>query len=169
MLYFISDTHFSHTNILNYQQREFSDTYEMNSEMTKRWNATVKPNDTVYHLGDFAFHNKPKELWDLLNGNKIILKGNHDHRYIKKLPFEQDSIKLVKYNGYIFVLCHYPMITWQHKGYKSIHVHGHTHKGLPTDLEGRRFNVCVENIDYRPISADSIIQQIEDSHKTIRK
>lgn len=80
MDYFTSDTHFGHENIIEYCNRPFSSVGEMNTEMAKRWNARVRPSDTVYHLGDFALG--PKDLWagyrKFLNGRIIFTRGNHD-------------------------------------------------------------------------------------------
>ena len=74
-----SDWHFNHKNILKYQPNRPGKTIEeMNSALIKHWNETVKPEDTIYHLGDFTFHKDPKEFIDQLNGNKIFILGNHD-------------------------------------------------------------------------------------------
>lgn len=80
MIYFTSDTHFGHKNIIEYCNRPFEDVDEMNAEMVRRWNRVVGPNDTVYHLGDFALG--PKDKWRehrlALWGRIIFICGNHD-------------------------------------------------------------------------------------------
>lgn len=80
MIYYISDTHFYHENIIKYCNRPFNSVDEMNSELIKRWNLVVKPEDEVYHLGDFALCRG--ELIPLLvsslNGIKHFVYGNHD-------------------------------------------------------------------------------------------
>jgi len=53
-VFFTSDTHFNHVNIIKYCSRPFSSVEEMNREMIARWNSVVGPEDTVFHLGDFA-------------------------------------------------------------------------------------------------------------------
>jgi len=80
MRFFISDTHFGHTNIIRYSNRPFKDVPHMNEELIKRWNSVVEPNDIVYHLGDVAMG--PKDQWDglltRLNGRLRLVVGNHE-------------------------------------------------------------------------------------------
>lgn len=84
--WFTSDTHFAHANIIEYCKRPFANVEEMNQTMIEKWNARVKPDDLVYHLGDFAFgpaENIPKFL-GLLNGRVSLVRGNHD-RSLKRM------------------------------------------------------------------------------------
>src|ERR1044072_8604621 len=80
MIYFASDTHFGHFNIIRYCERPFANVEEMNRQLINNWNSVVKFDDTVYHLGDFAMG--PKELWGnyraALNGRIVFVCGNHD-------------------------------------------------------------------------------------------
>src|SRR6056300_578004 len=82
--FFISDTHFDHANILTFTDyagkpvREFDSVEAMNEAMIERWNAVVKPGDTVYHLGDVAIAKRGLTHLARLNGRKILVKGNHD-------------------------------------------------------------------------------------------
>jgi calcineurin-like phosphoesterase family protein len=87
MIYFTSDPHFWHANVIKYCGRPFAHVDEMNDAMIKNWNATVKPEDTVYCLGDFSLAIRPVEAYTgLLNGTKYLVPGNHDwcHSYNKK-------------------------------------------------------------------------------------
>ena len=83
---FIGDTHFNHKNIIEYTSRtrwfEPKDTMSMESEIILRWNEVVKPEDIVYHLGDFAFGDQEeiKRLVKQLNGKIRLILGNHDKR-----------------------------------------------------------------------------------------
>ena len=79
--FFISDTHFEHSGVINLDQRPFGSVAEMREEMIDKWNKRVSPRDEVYILGDFCFSTQTKE-WDYLlsalNGKKFLIKGNHD-------------------------------------------------------------------------------------------
>lgn len=79
-IWFTSDTHFCHANVIKYCNRPFADVHEMNRELVRRWNDRVALRDTVYHLGDFAFGPKPAiAAWRRrLNGRIILVRGNHD-------------------------------------------------------------------------------------------
>jgi len=89
MNYFTSDTHFFHSNIITYCKRPFTsregdkevpDAFYMNRELIKRWNDRVKPNDIVYHLGDFSMgpRNLLPTIRKKLNGTIVLIRGNHD-------------------------------------------------------------------------------------------
>jgi calcineurin-like phosphoesterase family protein len=77
--YLTSDNHFYHQNIIRYCNRPFQSVEEMNEVMIAKWNETVMPSDTIYHLGDFSMAFRSVELFTKrLNGNKILIAGNHD-------------------------------------------------------------------------------------------
>ena len=79
-VFFISDTHFGHGNVIKYSKRPFSCADEMDEAMIAAWNAVVKPGDRIYHLGDFSFHRpeKGQKILSRLSGQKFLLAGNHD-------------------------------------------------------------------------------------------
>lgn len=80
MIWFSSDHHFSHFNVIRYSNRPFTTVEEMNEEMVRRWNARVKPEDTVYYLGDFSLSRQALTTYlPRLNGEKHLIAGNHDH------------------------------------------------------------------------------------------
>jgi calcineurin-like phosphoesterase family protein len=87
--FIVADTHFRHENIIKYSGRPFKTVEEMDEQMIKRWNSRVGKDDLVIHLGDFALGNKEEvsEIRNKLNGNIILLKGNHDHRSIREAGF----------------------------------------------------------------------------------
>lgn len=82
-IFFTSDTHFGHERILTLANRPFADVEEMNAEIIRRWNNTVNPEDTVYHLGDVALGKIAESLplVGQLNGRKILVVGNHDRLF----------------------------------------------------------------------------------------
>lgn len=87
MIYFSSDQHYFHSNVIKYCARPFASVEEMNEMMVKYWNDTVSPDDTVYCLGDFSMAFRPVETFTRrLNGTKYLVPGNHDfcHSYHKK-------------------------------------------------------------------------------------
>lgn len=94
MIYFSSDHHFWHSNILKYQpNRLWHSVEEMNEGLIYNWNSVVQPEDTIYCLGDFSFAGRSVELYSSrLNGNKKILFGNHDPGY----PANKHCKKAVK-------------------------------------------------------------------------
>ncbi len=53
-IWFTSDTHFGHANIIRFCDRPFKDIQEMNERLIANWNAVVRPGDSVYHMGDFS-------------------------------------------------------------------------------------------------------------------
>jgi len=174
-VYFISDTHFLHTNIIKYTQRP----EDFNKIMFNNWNKIVKPDDHVFHLGDFSAgvgkvedgYEKLKTIAQNLNGKKILVKGNHDHysddRYINDLGFESVHDFIIYKD---FFLCHYPLVidSWTkdrdkplleylikeyEKSGKELLVHGHSHR---KKFGGHRINISVEQIDYTPIHEDDL-------------
>lgn len=87
MIYFTSDPHYYHLNVIKYCNRPFSSVEEMNEMLIKNWNDVVAPDDTVYCLGDFSMAFRPVEAFShRLSGTKYLVPGNHDfcHSYHKK-------------------------------------------------------------------------------------
>jgi calcineurin-like phosphoesterase family protein len=78
--WFISDTHFSHTNIIRYTGRPFQSVNEMDERLIKNWNALIEPQDMVFFLGDFGLGTTDflTSLCACLHGNKVCIRGNHD-------------------------------------------------------------------------------------------
>lgn len=93
MIFFTSDTHFSHNNIIRYCDRPFADTDHMDEEIIRRWNETVGPDDIVYHLGDIALGPIEKSLAKVarLNGHKIAVLGNHDRPFMRAGKADEDK------------------------------------------------------------------------------
>jgi len=170
--WFTSDTHYFHGNIIKYCNRPFSNVEEMNEALITNYNSVVKPKDTIYHLGDFGFAHidKIKYIASRLNGNKILLYGNHD-KVIRNAPkgtfdssfnFIRDYLE-INVNGQKIILCHYPMLTWNASGRGSIMLHGHAHgkTNYGHIKNGKILDVGVDVHNYFPISFDDVMKIME--------
>lgn len=154
-IWFTSDTHFGHANILTYENiaRPFKDLHEMSTALIERWNSVIKPNDTVYHLGDFCFGRANMHIAELLNGKKRLILGNHDTYPINEYMWFFDRI----YGAKMWekcILTHIPVHPSTLKSRWLLNVHGHTHSRQVPD-EGY-FNVSVECHNLTPVHADII-------------
>jgi calcineurin-like phosphoesterase family protein len=142
----------------------------MNETIIKNWNAIIKDGDTVYLLGDFMFRDSI-EFLDRLNGNIILIRGNHDRKEIFKAKniicyqkFEYN------YDGYKFLLNHRPVFDG-YDPYKDSDNHiknvddydyilcGHVHEKWKT--KGKNINVGVDVWDFKPITINDIIKLIK--------
>lgn len=78
-IFFTSDLHFYHENIIKYCSRPYSSVEQMNEILVRNWNETIGPDDVVYCMGDFSLAIRPVELYThRLNGHKKLVPGNHD-------------------------------------------------------------------------------------------
>ena len=168
-IWLISDTHFNHSKILEFTQggrsiRPFSNVDEMNQVMLDNWASTVKPEDTIIHLGDVLF-GLDKVDWleknfAKLPGKKRLVLGNHDN--VKHLaPFFKDIQLWIELPG---IICtHTPLHAstleerhrWGDKG-PGINAHGHIHSN-PSPA-GPYKCVCVEQINFTPIHIDEVLK-----------
>lgn len=169
MNFYISDTHFGHRGVLNFDHRPFSDVEEMDSVLIKLWNSRVSPDDNVYILGDFAYRNEKPEEWYLsqLRGHKHLIIGNHDSKLLANEKamgyFESvDKMMHVTDNGKQICLCHFPILQWNGYFKKSYHIYGHVHAKIDEDFEvlkkkERALNAgCMIN-GYSPVSFNELI------------
>lgn len=160
-IWFISDTHFNHLNIIKYCDRPFKSVEEMNHTLVHNWNSVVSDEDTVYFLGDFSLGNYEKfvNFTKILKGHKHFIFGNHDHVSKSKIllaGFESAQYKLVlKYKDKNFVLMHHP----EEVENGEICIYGHVHN-KPVELQSKSFCVCVECINYTPIEIEEIIERV---------
>jgi len=156
--FYVSDTHFSHAGIIDMCQRPFKSVAHMDNELVARWNASVRADDIVYHLGDFAFGlsdvDRVRKIFSLLNGKKYLVLGNHDvdrdgsiHPTIAGLDWAARPEHLIrtKDGGEALILAHYAQREWQGKYGGSWHFYGHSHNRLPGI--GRSRDVGVDCLD----------------------
>lgn len=166
MIYYTSDTHFSHKNIIKYENRPFKDVEEMDNELIKRWNNKVTKNDDVYIIGDFAFKNHI-EILKQLNGRKHLILGNHDFNFIKKenILKEFDSVDIYKEitdGKYLVTMFHYPIKVWDKKHYGAIHLYGHIHtnvKEVDYKENEKAYNVGCDVNNYEPKTLKELMEK----------
>lgn len=165
MIYYTADTHFGHQNIMKFCNRPFENTDAMDEEIIRRWNARVKPEDDVYHLGDFAFKNgKHAESYlSRLNGRKHLIWGNHDPSNVResKLWATSQHYLEIKDDGRNVVLFHYPIREWNRSYHGSYHLFGHVHGGLPP--LGRSTDAGVDCWEYEPKTLDEMITKMPEA------
>jgi calcineurin-like phosphoesterase family protein len=148
-VFITSDTHFGHANIIKYCNRPFNTIQEMDEKLIENWNSVVSQQDCVYVLGDFCFSRTPEQYFNKLNGQKFLIKGNHDSRETYKLPwgFVKDVYSL-RYDQYEIWLSHYAHRSWPKSFHGTLHFYGHAHGGMPPF--GRSCDVGVDCWNYTP-------------------
>ena len=169
MKYYISDTHFFHTKIIQMCSRPYSNCEEMNLDLIKKWNKKVRNEDEIYFLGDFSYKGTLEqsiEILKQLNGKKYFVKGNHDDGefidYITKnnlVEWVKDYAEIID-NERRVVLCHYPIEDWNWQYSGSYHLFGHIHNNTRHNYKvfEKRFNVSCEVIGYEPKTLDELIE-----------
>jgi len=173
-VFFSSDHHFFHANIIKYANRPFADIEEMNFELISRHNKAVSNNDAIYFIGDFCFSTNISVITNIirqLNGEKHFICGNHDgimqHGEIKRLfktfstsPHKEINIQdeLEPSGKKSITLCHYAMRVWNKSHYGAYHLYGHSHGNLPDDPNSLSLDIGVDCFNYAPISYTQIKQ-----------
>ncbi|TGQ83701.1 hypothetical protein EN850_02865 [Mesorhizobium sp. M8A.F.Ca.ET.207.01.1.1] len=163
--YYTADTHFGHQLMLSETAcaRPFADAREMDETLIRNWNAVVRPDDLVYHLGDFSFGlhdgDRVRSIFARLMGRKRLVLGNHDygkankvHPVIAGLAWDEPPAALVETTdeGQRLVLCHYAMRTWPGIRKGAYHLYGHCHGGLPGLGRSRDVGVDCPDTGYSP-------------------
>ena len=168
-VFLVSDTHFGHKGVCHFTRndgvtklRPFDTPEEMDEFMVEAWNARVRPNDKVYHLGDVVINRKALKIMSRLNGDKVLIRGNHD--IFPDVEYREYFRELRAYhvmNG--MILSHIP-IHEESLGRFGVNIHGHTHANRVMKdgvVDVRYHNVCVENTDFAPILFEDVIKRIE--------
>jgi calcineurin-like phosphoesterase family protein len=189
MLWFTSDEHYGHKNIIRYCSRPFADVRHMEEHLVQKHNAVVWDEDTVIHLGDFAFlpRHEVQRILERLNGRHFIVRGNHDPTaavlkeagFVGLIPNGEayatfsgfDAAAALEDPDPDIVLSHYPY--WRDElaefdlKYRDRMprdrgdwlIHGHTHNFHPR-VRDRQINVGVDNWDFSPVSFETILEII---------
>jgi calcineurin-like phosphoesterase family protein len=183
-VFLVSDTHFGHAGVCHFLQndgvtklRPWDNPEEMDEEMIRRWNDRVRPNDKVYHLGDVVINRKHLKTLARLNGDKVLIKGNHDIFKLEDYtPYFRDVRGYHVMNG--MILSHIP-VHEESLGRFGTNIHGHLHSNRVMkswgvdDTSARRVIdpryqcVCVEQIDFTPILFEDLIKKIESEGGTV--
>ncbi|MDU1890082.1 MAG: metallophosphoesterase family protein [Dysgonomonas sp.] len=166
-IWFTSDTHFGHKNIIKFSERPFVDVDEMNETMIQRWNEVVGENDIVYHLGDFAFltAGKLRQIISRLNGKICLIKGNHDESvsscsecfewikdYYELIVDDEEAYRCKR----LIVLLHYPLREWNGSHHGTWHLYGHVHGETEDDEKSLSFDVGVDCHNFYPLSYQDV-------------
>ena len=174
-----SDFHWGHARILEFcpeTRGRYKNVQHMDEQMVLEWNEIVAPEDTVYMLGDVAFYHagKAAAIVQRLNGNKILVEGNHDRKNLESSTFRNcfsEVHQLLRYvhNGQLVIMCHYPLSEWDQMHRGAVHFYGHLHQSTVDKNQYRARNVgmdCTGKIlmDLDSAIADALKGEIKPHH-----
>ena len=186
--FLISDTHFGHEKTCTVFKRAdgsplrpFASAEEMDEFMVKAWNDRVRPNDKVYHLGDVVINRKFLSVLGRLNGDKVLIRGNHDIFKLEDYTaYFRDMRGYDVKNG--MILSHIPVHV-ESLGRFGVNIHGHLHanrvmrmRGVDVktgevlysdEIDPRYHCVCVEHTDFAPISLEEVYERIRNEGGTV--
>ena len=181
-VFLVSDTHFGHEKTCTVFRRAdgsplrpFASAEEMDEEMVRRWNDRVRPQDKVYHLGDVVINRKCLQTLSRLNGDKVLIKGNHDiFKMSDYMPYFREIRAYHVMSG--MILSHVPVHESSLARF-GCNIHGHLHWQrvmLPRGIDARTgatlysdridpryWCACVEHTDYAPILFEDAMRAIE--------
>ena len=162
-----SDLHFGHANIQAFCPRtrgHYRDVEHMNHDLVDRWNRLIRPQDTVYVLGDVCFMRPEPAVATLhsLNGKKILIQGNHDRKLLKTTEFRDCFAEVHHYlditrNGLKIVMFHYPLAEWDQQYRGSVHFYGHLHGNVSGIEHYRAIDVGFDATGKIALSLDEAI------------
>lgn len=162
-IFFIADTHFGSTDVLRYENRPFADAAVMDAEMIRRWNSAVKPEDIVWHLGDFGAEGCEAAVIEKLNGTILFVRGNHEtasNSYYRNAGFSEVYDLPVLFRSF-WLLSHEPLYVSENTPYANIF--GHVHQNpIFKDFSAHHFCVSAERIDYMPIAFEDILKAVKE-------
>ena len=187
-VFLVSDTHFGHTGVCRFTRndgvtklRPWDSTEEMDEAMVKAWNERVKPTDKVYHLGDVVINRKSLKILNRLNGDKVLIRGNHD--IFRDDEYRMYFRELRAYhvmNG--LILSHIP-VHEASLGRFGCNIHGHLHanrvmkaRGVDArtgeilysdEIDPRYWCACVEQTDFAPILFEDALKRITEQGGTV--
>ena len=178
-VFLVSDTHFGHQGVCKFMRtdgvtklRPWDTAEEMDEAMVKAWNERVKPADKVYHLGDVVINRKALSIMARLNGDKVLIRGNHDiFRDDEYRAYFRELRAYHVMNG--MILSHIPIHT-ESLGRFGVNILGHLHSNrvmksgsavgefVKQVIDPRYHCVCVEHTDFRPILFEDVLKRIKE-------
>lgn len=182
-MFFTSDLHIGHKNIIRYCDRPFDSVEEMNEKIIENWNSVVRKNDMIFVLGDFAItgSQNAQEAFNRLHGRKILIRGNHDHKPSKmwRMGWEQVyDIHAMTINEELVTMSHYPHFEdneWLREhpsaGFQHPHnnggflLNGHIHSSPENKIRGKQFDVGVDANNFTPVPIEEIRQWINNTKR----
>lgn len=191
-LFFTSDTHFGHGNIMAFCKRPFRNVEEMNETLISNWNSVVPPDGIVFHLGDFAMGgvNEWSRILDRLNGSVYLITGNHDIKTVSRGisdRFEHVSMQMRIQVGHQKIwLNHYPFLCYGGAYHGDWQLFGHVHT-RPSAMDVKsggldfprlsmlfptQYDVGVDNNNFCPVSYEqvrTIIKKQVERAKALKK
>lgn len=184
-VYWGSDHHFFHDNIIKYCNRPFKDADEMTSKFISSWNKKVPKNAEVYYLGDFTMGGSSsfeeiKSIISQLNGKITFIKGNHDNdelwRKIEKAKLP-NVVAVLDVCIRTFIrpdgnkqkihMNHYPLRSWDGSYHGSWHLYGHEHGQM--EMHGKSMDIGVDTREDYSLWSLSEICQILDNQPNVHK
>ncbi len=173
--WFTSDTHFGHANIIRHCTRPFESVEAMDDAIIDRINRHVRPNDTLYHLGDFAFRGAAPAAYRarIKCKNIVLIVGNHDpvkpdgrvrEDFASLFTAIHHVLRIaLSHRGVArqIVMCHYAMRVWDLSHHGAWHLYGHSHGSLADDPHALSTDVGVDANDFTPLCMDDIAAKME--------
>lgn len=174
--FFCSDHHLGHSNIITFLDcagkniRKFDSIEEHDETIIEKHNAVVRPQDRVYFLGDVAIARRNIKLVERMNGKKILIKGNHDiFKLNDYVPLFEDIRAYKVFPTHGIICSHIPIHKENLQHRFKANVHGHLHANTVTKwdvkegiwlTDSQYLNVCMEQINYTPISLDQVLEKL---------
>ena len=180
-IFYISDLHFGHQNVIKFDNRPYANTDEMDRDMIRKWNERVGKDDDVYVVGDFAFRSGYGPAWYLqqLSGHKHLIVGNHDGKMLKnknamKYWETVDNLTSIQDGDKSIILCHFPILEWNQMRHWHLLVYGHIHANTEDDTykimkqyRPYAYNAAACINGYQPVLLDELIannQRFQEEH-----
>ena len=171
MIYYTSDLHLGHSNVIKHCNRPFANADEMDAVLIKNWNDKVSRNDIVYIVGDFLFRAKRpvEEYLCELKGKKHLIIGNHEKYWMRKVDLEKWFLSVTPMlficdAGHSATLCHYPMMSWPGMSKDGYMIYGHIHNNTNVDYwpliasRNQMLNAGVDINGFAPVTLHEMIE-----------